>query len=80
MGQPCLVGIEAHTAIWNADLKKALEGLNVQIVQSTSDEAKGILAHVREKLGAHHSPNLFHLQQGPTPTTDPLILFAMRGG
>ena len=48
---------------WTAALSKALQGLPVRVVQSTSDEAKGILAHVRVGLGAHHSPDLFHVQQ-----------------
>lgn len=33
------------------------------VIQSTSDEGKGLLAHVRERLTAHHSPDLFHLQR-----------------
>jgi hypothetical protein len=47
---------------WNQALEQALEGLPVEVIQSTSDEAKGILAHVRDGLGAHHSPDLFHGQ------------------
>jgi hypothetical protein len=47
---------------WSAALKQALVGLNVTVVQGTSDEAKGLLAHVQRDLGAHHSPDLFHLQ------------------
>ncbi|MGH9849772.1 MAG: DUF6399 domain-containing protein, partial [Blastocatellia bacterium] len=48
---------------WNQALEQALEGWPVEVIQSTGDEAKGILAHVREGLGAHHSPDLFHGQQ-----------------
>ena len=33
------------------------------VIQSTSDEGKGLLAHVQEGLTAHHSPDLFHLQR-----------------
>ena len=36
---------------------------SVTVVQGTSDEAKGLLAHVQRDLGAHHSPALFHLRQ-----------------
>jgi hypothetical protein len=75
--ETCLVGVEAvsdfivvetyaehrDAETWNAEVKKGLAGLNLRVVQSTSDEAKGILAHVRAGLGAHHSPDLFHLQQ-----------------
>jgi hypothetical protein len=49
-------------ATWTQALASALAGLAVEVVQGTSDEAKGLLRHVREDLGAHHSPNLFHVQ------------------
>jgi hypothetical protein len=48
---------------WNKAIKEATEGLAVEVIQSCSDEATGILRHVREELGAHHSPDLFHPQQ-----------------
>ena len=48
---------------WNQAIKQATVGLAVEVIQSCSDEAKGILCHVREGLGAHHSPDLFHAQQ-----------------
>jgi hypothetical protein len=48
---------------WNKAIKEATEGLAVAVIQSCSDEATGILRHVREELGAHHSPDLFHPQQ-----------------
>ena len=48
---------------WNEAIKQATDGLAVEVVQSCSDEATGILRHVREELGAHHSPDLFHGQQ-----------------
>lgn len=48
---------------WNAALGQSLQGLRVRVIQSTSDEGKGLLAHAREGLGAHHSPDLFHAQQ-----------------
>ena len=47
---------------WNALMEKALSGLNCQVMQSTSDEAPGLLAYVKHHLGAHHSPDLFHVQ------------------
>jgi len=40
----------------------ALGELNCQVIQSTSDEAPGLLAYVEPHLGAHHSPDLFHVQ------------------
>lgn len=74
---PCLVAIEPvsnfilletyaegrDAATWNEQFKAALSGLRVRVIQSTSDEGKGLLAHVRTGLGAHHSPDLFHGQQ-----------------
>jgi transcriptional regulator with XRE-family HTH domain len=47
---------------WTASMKEALEGLPVEIVQSVSDEGSGILHHVKKELGAHHSPDVFHVQ------------------
>jgi hypothetical protein len=47
---------------WHALMEKALSGLNCQVIQSTSDEAPGLLAYVAHHLGAHHSPDLFHVQ------------------
>jgi hypothetical protein len=75
--ETCLVAIEAVSGFilvekyakhrdaetWNQAIKQATEGLAVEVIQSCSDEARGILSHVREGLGAHHSPDLFHAQQ-----------------
>ena len=47
---------------WHALVEQALAGLNCQIIQSTSDAAPGLLAYVAHHLGAHHSPDVFHVQ------------------
>jgi hypothetical protein len=47
---------------WNALMAPALAQLNCHVMQSTSDEAPGILAYVAHHLEAHHSPDLFHVQ------------------
>jgi hypothetical protein len=47
---------------WNALMAPALAQLNCEVIQSTSDEAPGILAYVQHQLGVHHSPDLFHVQ------------------
>ena len=47
---------------WTQAMEEATEGLDVEIVQSTSDEGKGLLCHVQEDLGVHHSPDVFHVQ------------------
>lgn len=81
--ETCLVGIEPVSNFilvekyakardaesWNQAMKQAVDGLAVQIIQSTSDEAKGILAHVGKGLGVHHSPDLFHIQSELTKAT-----------
>ena len=63
-----LAGADAYAdgrdaATWNDKFGAAISGLPVRVVQSTSDEGKGLLAHVRTGLGAHHSSDLFHGQQ-----------------
>src|SRR6266478_4815655 len=47
---------------WNELMAPALAPLNCQVIQSTSDEAPGLLAYVEHYLSAHHSPDLFHVQ------------------
>ena len=49
-------------ATWNELMAPALAQLNCQVIQSTSDEAPGLLAYVEHHLEAHHSPDLFHVQ------------------
>jgi Family of unknown function (DUF6399) len=75
-GGLCLIGIEAgsHSMLleqaaqardhdtWHTLMEQALVGLNWQVIQSTSDEAPGLLAYVEHPLGAHHSPDLFQVQ------------------
>jgi hypothetical protein len=47
---------------WNDAMAPALAQLNCRVIQSTSDEAPGLLAYVEHYLQAHHSPDLFHVQ------------------
>jgi hypothetical protein len=75
-GGLCLVAIEPvsnsilreHTAeardqdTWNALMEDALALLKGKVIQSTSDEAPGLFTYVEQHLGAHHSPDLFHVQ------------------
>ena len=75
--EPCLVALEPVSnfilleqyaptrtaAAWQAAMAEALKDLPVQVIQSTSDEAQAIRRHVEQTLGAHHSPDLFHVQQ-----------------
>ena len=51
------------TESWKKAMQEALEGLNVEVSQSPSDEGQAITAYVKNELGAQHSPDLFHVQQ-----------------
>lgn len=76
-GGRCLVGIEPVSNdivveqgaeardrdTWHACMEQALAGLNCRVIQSTSEEAPGLLAYVEPHLGAHHAPDLFHVHQ-----------------
>ncbi len=48
-------------ASWNQALTESLSALPVEVIQCTSDEGKGLINHVKKGLGAHHSPDLFHI-------------------
>jgi hypothetical protein len=81
--QACLVAVEPVSnfllleayhpqrdgATWTAALKQALQGLPVEVVQVTSDQAKGLLACAREGLEAQHTPDLFHGQRDLSQAT-----------
>lgn len=76
-GTPCLVAIEPvsnflvvetysdkrDAASWDRAVERGLEGLPVEVIQVGSDQAAGIVAHAKDGLGAHHSPDLMHSQQ-----------------
>jgi hypothetical protein len=47
---------------WDARMAPALAQLNGRVIQSTSDEAPGLLAYVEHSLEAHHSPDVLHVQ------------------
>ena len=47
---------------WHACMAPALAQLNCRVIQSTSDEAPGLLAYGEHYLEAHHSPDVFHVQ------------------
>ncbi len=50
-------------ATWTLALRDALAGLNVTVMQGTSDEATALRRHIETDFAAHHSPDLFHGQQ-----------------
>jgi hypothetical protein len=47
---------------WDQAVLPELEGMPVKVYQVTSDEAQGIKRHVETGLGAHHGPDVFHVQ------------------
>ncbi len=73
--QVCLVVIEPNSnyiilekyakdrsgATWNQAVRGELGNLPVKVIQSTSDEGKGLIHHVTKGLNGHHSPDLFHV-------------------
>lgn len=75
--QPCLVAVEPASNFllleayhpqrdgdtWTAALDQALAGLAVEVIQVTSDQAKGLIACARDGLEAQHTPDLFHGQR-----------------
>jgi transcriptional regulator with XRE-family HTH domain len=75
--QACLVAIEPRSNFllleayqpqrdgptWTAALQDALQGLPVEVIQVTSDQAKGLIACARDGLEAQHTPDLFHGQR-----------------
>jgi hypothetical protein len=73
----CLVGIEPVSNFilleeyqprrdadtWNRCLGAKLAPLPITVCQVVSDQAKAIICYAEVHLGAHHSPDLFHVQQ-----------------
>ncbi len=48
--------------VWHDLMAPALAQLHGRVIQSTSEEAPGLLAYVEHYLEAHHSPDLFQVQ------------------
>jgi hypothetical protein len=81
--QCCLVGIEPVSNFilleqyadrrdadtWDRCLSERLGTLPVNVLQVTSDEAKALIRHAEICLGAHHSPDLFHVQHETVKAT-----------
>lgn len=73
----CLVGMEPvsnfilleemaaqrDATTWAGALDNRLEQLQVNVIQVTSDEARALVKYTEQHLNAHHSPDLFHVQQ-----------------
>jgi hypothetical protein len=75
-GGLCLVAIEPESGFillekeaenrtcetWTVQMSQAMQGMKAKIIQSTSDEGKGLLAYAEHTLGVAHSPDIFHVQ------------------
>ncbi len=89
---PCLVAIEPvsnyillekyaedrQAETWNEQMSEAIKDKPVEIVQSTSDEGRGIISHVKKGMGAHHAPDVFHVQQDISRATSGSISAKVR--
>jgi len=85
--ETCLVAIEPvsnfilleryaerrDAASWTTAMAEALSPMPVTVLQATSDEARGLVAHVEQGLGAQHSPDLFHVQHEVSKGTCPAL-------
>jgi hypothetical protein len=74
--QICLVAIEPvsnflileayadnrEAATWNDAVDAALKPFSVTVTQCVSDQAAALISHAQTHLGAHHSPDVFHVQ------------------
>ncbi len=81
--QICLVAIEPvsnylileeyaanrDATTWNAAVDEALKPFSVTVIQCTSDLAAALILHAEKHLGAHHSPDLFHVQHDTSRAT-----------
>ena len=83
----CLVGMEVESNFillerfankrdcetWHEAMKDPLSGLPLTVIQVVSDEAKALLKYTRDILQAHHSPDVFHVQQDIIKATTPKL-------
>jgi len=54
---------------WHQAIAPRLASWSITVMQVTSDEAAALIAHAEQHLGAHHSPDLFHVQQETVKAT-----------
>lgn len=54
---------------WRQCLDERLKAWPVTVCQVASDEAKALIALAEDRLGAHHSPDLFHVQHETVQAT-----------
>ncbi len=54
---------------WHSSIAEALAPLSVTVIQCVSDEARALITHAETHLGAHHSPDIFHVQYETSQAT-----------
>lgn len=83
----CLVGMDVESNFillevfaekrdcytWEQAMNNGLSGLPVKVIQVVSDEAKALIKYTRDCLEAHHSPDVFHVQQDIIKATTPKL-------
>jgi len=65
-------------ATWTQALTAATAELNLEVIQSTSDEAAALRRHAEVDLNAQHSPDLFHVQHEASKATGLALSRAVR--
>jgi hypothetical protein len=82
-GKTCLVGMEPVSNFilleqftenrryetWSQAWDDALIDLPVTVIQSTGDDGQAIVKCAKDRLGVHHSPDVFHIQQDVSKAT-----------
>ena len=83
----CLVGIEVESNFilleqfaekrdhetWRQAMKSCFSALPIDVIQVVSDEARALVKYTRDTLKAHHSPDVFHVQQDIIKATTPTL-------
>ena len=83
----CLVGIDVESNFilleqfadkrdcdtWHEAMKDRLSALPITVIQVVSDEARALLKYTRDRLQAHHSPDVFHVQMDIIKATTPTL-------
>jgi len=54
---------------WHSAVAEALQPLSVTVIQCVSDEARALITHAETHLGAHHAPDIFHVQYETSQAT-----------
>lgn len=67
-----------EAATWTAAMEAATGDLPVEIVVAGSDEARALVSHIRQGLGALQAPDLFHMQREPWWAMEPALTTSLK--